>query len=219
MLSVFEAGIGAVNLPLMSGMLGSKSTRSSHPTFLRLMSGLLTAVAGRDIRIEQPFLAMTKGELVTLMASHGPVELVHATQSCLHPLRMKLTKQCGLCPACIFRRQALAVAGIHEEIDGYLYDIFDPATTSRRQFWRKAEYLRAFLLQVDKLSPLDESDDLPDFLRRHLASTGLLSDGEDGSEYAVLYRRYRKEWLAIAEEGLRGGLTWARLLVHADAGT
>lgn len=40
-IEMFENGVGAINLPLMTGMLGSGlSTRGAHPTFLRLMSEL-----------------------------------------------------------------------------------------------------------------------------------------------------------------------------------
>ena len=31
---IFESGIGAINVPLMAGMVGSKATRGSHPEFL-----------------------------------------------------------------------------------------------------------------------------------------------------------------------------------------
>jgi hypothetical protein len=47
-IEMMEGGIGAINWPLMTGMVGSKATRSSHPTFLRRFSRLLQLLTDRD---------------------------------------------------------------------------------------------------------------------------------------------------------------------------
>ena len=52
---VYESGIGAINAPLLAGMEGSQATRSAHPTFLKLMSRLLSAVSGFEIDVTLPF--------------------------------------------------------------------------------------------------------------------------------------------------------------------
>ena len=122
---MFESGIGAINLPLMSGMVGSKATRSSHPESLRLISRLLSLAAGRGIALTLPFVNQTKGEVVRTLATDGLHEMARQTISCVHyPLRNRGPKQCGFCPACIFRRQAMFAAGIAEAGDAYLLDIF-----------------------------------------------------------------------------------------------
>ena len=54
-IEVFESGIGAINLPLLAGMVGSRATRGSHPHFFRLMSRLASLAAGREVAFHLPF--------------------------------------------------------------------------------------------------------------------------------------------------------------------
>jgi len=117
---MFESGVGAINMPLMAGMVGSKATRSSHPQFLRLMSRLASLVAETNIEFCLPFLHRTKGEVTKVLADFGLHALAVKTTSCVgYPLRHSLAKQCGICPACIFRRQAMLTAGISEPNGSY----------------------------------------------------------------------------------------------------
>lgn len=62
---VFENGVGAINLPLMTGMLGGPlSTRGAHPTFLDLMSRLASLVTELPMKFVLPFELKTKGEML-----------------------------------------------------------------------------------------------------------------------------------------------------------
>jgi hypothetical protein len=64
-IEVFENGVGAINLPLMTGMLaGGMATRGAHPTFLRLMGQLASSVAEQPVRYILPFAARTKAEML-----------------------------------------------------------------------------------------------------------------------------------------------------------
>src|SRR5262249_13276133 len=102
-IEMFESGVGAINLPLMAGMVGSKVTRSSHPEFLRLMSNLASLVADYEVKFTLPFADKTKGEVVKTLASDDLQAFAAMTASCIHyPIRHKEYKQCGLCPACVF---------------------------------------------------------------------------------------------------------------------
>lgn len=215
---VFESGVGAVNLPLMAGMVGSKATKGSHPHFLRLMSRLLSLVAGREITFRLPFLDRTKAEVVRTLAEDGLGEVARSTASCVHyPLREATRKQCGICPACIFRRQSMITAGIEEPTDAYKYDLFGPAGVVNRIEHRRLSYLKAFLMQVEKLSELDARPSVPRFFKRHLLGTGVVAVGEPLTPYVALYRRYRSEWLELVARGLSEGWTWADLLSPAES--
>src|SRR5262249_46494804 len=164
---VFESGVGAINLPLMAGMVGSKATRSCHPEFLRLISRLVSLVAGQEIVFRLPLLGQTKAQMVRLMADEGLQDLARLTGSCVHyPLRERPHKQCGVCPACIFRRQAMFVAGIEEPRNAYKFDLFGPARHVNRISEDLLKYLMAFLMQVVHLEALDTRDELPRRLRR-----------------------------------------------------
>ena len=148
---VYESGIGAVNLPLMSGMVGSRTTRSSHPEFLRMMSKFVSVVASKNVKFVLPFLNLTKGQVVKQLAENGLGTLAKQTVSCVHfPLRVKTGKQCGICPACIFRRQAMLTAGIEENAATYKCDLF----TAQNDLKPKESdliYLKAYMMQVEEL--------------------------------------------------------------------
>jgi len=216
-IEMFECGIGAINVPLMTGMVGWKTTKSSHPTFVRRFSRLLRFVTERDTNMSLPYQYMTKGELVTSLCGTSLSSLLPETASCVHyPLRAERAKECGVCPACIFRRQAVFASGIDEPGSRYKYDLFGKA--SSRIPHEKLKYVKAFLIQVDKLSQLDYSDVLPDFVVQHLRATEVITDNRIPTELIDLYRRYRREWLDLLVYGSRQGWEWCRMMAPAIAG-
>jgi 7-cyano-7-deazaguanine synthase in queuosine biosynthesis len=210
---VLESGVGAINLPLMAGMVGSKATRSCHPEFLRLMSRLVTLVAGREIVYRLPFMDRTKGEMVKMLANVGLENLARSTVSCVHfPLRERRHKQCGVCPACIFRRHAMLIGGVREPRGTYKFDLFGPSRLVNRIPDQRLKHLKAFLMQVVHLAALDSQDELPRRLRRHLLGSGVIGQGDSPLPQIELLRRYRQEWLTIAAEGKERGWSWVNLL-------
>jgi len=211
-IELFESGVGAINLPLMSGMVGSKTTRSSHPEFLRLMSRLASLVAENDIEFRLPFFGQTKGQAVRRLADLNLQELANMTASCVgFPLRHSQAKQCGICPACLFRRQAMHVAGIAEPDHSYLYDIFSPFPSVPISMDR-LNYLKAFLMQVAQLNDVETHDRLPRAFERHLLSTNILQRGQSQKGVIDLFARYRDEWIAITSQARRNGQAWAKWL-------
>jgi 7-cyano-7-deazaguanine synthase in queuosine biosynthesis len=202
-IEVFESGIGAINLPLMAGMIGSKATRGSHPHFLRLMSHLASLTAEREVSFCLPFGTRTKGEVVKELAEKGIKGVGLSTVSCVHyPLHDRVHKQCGVCPACIFRRQALMVAGIREPQDTYKYDLFGQGYESKGIDESHLTYLKAFLLQVANLGPLEPGVHVPPRVQRHLLGTNVVSPGESITPFLDLLSRYRDEWLGLAAHGM-----------------
>jgi 7-cyano-7-deazaguanine synthase in queuosine biosynthesis len=172
---LFESGVGAINLPLMAGMVGSKTTRSSHPEFLRRMSKLASLVADSEVKFTLPFEDKTKGEIVKALAAPELSPLAARSASCVHfPIRHKKYKQCGLCPACIFRRVALASAKIKEPNDAYRHDFMGQAERINALPEKRLAYLKAFLLQVARLRNIEKHDHLPPVFERHVVGTGIV---------------------------------------------
>lgn len=210
---LFESGIGAINLPLMSGLVGAKTTRSSHPEFLRLMSRIASLVADHEIEFRLPFFDHTKGEIVKKLSGLNLHDLANMTASCVgFPLRHSKAKQCGVCPACLFRRQAMHVAGITEANDSYKHDIFDPSQDKPIPVDR-LKYLKAFLMQVAQLDDVEMNDRLPRAFERHVLGTGILQRGQSQKGVIDLLARYRNEWTVLAAHARRNGQAWAGLLV------
>ncbi len=156
---------------------------------------------------------MTKGQMVKLLVAEGMESLALSTVSCVHyPLRERPHKQCGVCPACIFRRQAMLVGGIKEPRGTYKFDLFGPSRVVNRIPDRLLKYLKAFLMQAVHLAALDSQDELPRRFRRHILGSGIIGHEESPLPVIKLLRRYRQEWLTIAAEGIERGWTWVNLL-------
>jgi 7-cyano-7-deazaguanine synthase in queuosine biosynthesis len=210
---VFESGVGAINVPLMAGMTGSKATRGSHPEFLRRMSRLGSLVAGREIMFQLPFIDWTKGEMVRSLNETGLADLARATVSCaVYPIGHERYKPCGVCPACLFRRQAMLVGGVEEPEGSYSFDLFDTPERAGLVPAEKLVSLRAFLMQVAGWSDIEVTGRLPGAVERHLRHTGVLRPGEPPDAVTTLLARNRDEWLSVAAEARRKGLAWAGLL-------
>ncbi|MGQ0798945.1 MAG: 7-cyano-7-deazaguanine synthase [Pseudomarimonas sp.] len=141
-IELFENGAGAINLPLASGSLtGGMTTRGSHPTFLQMMSRLSTSLFDYSLSFSLPYLELTKAAMLKRIARVPKLDRwLHMSRSCIHTsIRESGIHHCGICPACIERRQAFYAAGIHEPISQYCKDVFTDADALRD------DYLRAYL--------------------------------------------------------------------------
>lgn len=214
---IYESGIGAVNLPLTNAMSGWKTTRSTHPHFLRIMSQLVSLVAERPITFDLPFIDQTKASMVAVLAKDDLCELALATVSCiLHPLRRGNTRQCGVCPACVYRRYALQAAGILEPRQAYHYDLFGSETEFKAVPAKRLRALQAFLHQVDGLAELEAGGTVSRSFRhhllnfrRHLLGTKVVLEEATIAPFIELFSSYRHEWLELAARGQTFGWPWA----------
>jgi 7-cyano-7-deazaguanine synthase in queuosine biosynthesis len=180
---VFESGVGAVNLPLVEGALGEGfATRGAHPGFMRQLSELASLVFERSFSFALPFLNHTKAEVVGEIAPFPELaRWLLQSRSCIHSsLRVARKRHCGVCPACIERRQALIVGNIAEDADDYETDIFAIDGQMRSEYfqlyaenahaWRIGdERVRERLHRHRMLSDLDHlsPDSLEALLLRH----------------------------------------------------
>jgi len=233
---VFESGVGAVNLPLMAGMLvGARTTRGCHPRFLATMAELVSLAANRAIKFHLPFAHRTKGEMACGLVQAGLGAIAKDSVSCAHyplresemifaadpdglwpevPLAMQrsthLPKQCGICPACIGRRQALFVAGIIEPAGTYKHDLF--STTTPEITDDEWAYVKATLMQIELLGHLIADQPLPPLVARHLYGSGILEAGARPDAIVDLLQRYRQEWLGLLRHGRSQGWAWCQWL-------
>lgn len=155
-IEMFENGVGAINLPLMTGMLGSgHATRGGHPVFLNLMSELSAHVTEKSMRFVLPFETKTKAEMLQeLKACPGLTRWAQESRSCAHTsLRQAGKTHCGRCPACIERRQAFASADIDESLDIYQTDALTESLSDQDE----ADYLRLYRIEAMKWLEGEES--------------------------------------------------------------
>ncbi len=109
---IAENGQMAIHLPLTTARIGAFSTHTAHPEFVHMMSKLLTTFLDYPIKIENPFLYMTKAEVVAATVKRHR-EVVEGTVSCWKTSRVVGDKKhCGYCVPCLSRRIALETHGL-----------------------------------------------------------------------------------------------------------
>ena len=123
----YENGVVSLNLPVAEEVLRARASRTTHPLSLHFLESLCSAVTGRDLVVDNPYLFKTKTDVVEVLASHKVQHLIGHTCSCAHLMfKSKTQKHCGTCSQCIDRRFAIMAAGLQEydsEAD-YVSDVF-----------------------------------------------------------------------------------------------
>jgi 7-cyano-7-deazaguanine synthase in queuosine biosynthesis len=122
-----ENGLIALNPPLGPSRLGTVSTRTAHPAFLNAFSRLVKQAGVFDGEIQNPFLYLSKTDMVS--ATDSAIRTVlPETVSCSHAGRLRWDgaagiRHCGYCLPCIYRRIALMEIGL-DTPKTYLRDVF-----------------------------------------------------------------------------------------------
>jgi hypothetical protein len=194
----------------MAGMVGSLATRSSHPKFLRLVSRLVTVAAGQPVTFRLPFFDHTKADLVRGLAREGLDHIARSTVSCVHfPLRERPHKQCGVCAACVCRRQAMFMAGIDEPVGTYKYDMFYSGPLPYPWPEDASRLRNAVFAQLHRLAELDRTGEFHRTDRDHLIATEVIEPGGSFEALFQLFRRYVREWREFLATGQERGWLWA----------
>ena len=118
----FENGVVSFNLPIASQVVGTRATRTTHPRVLYDLGRFLTALLTIEVKVDNPFIWMTKAEVAKLIAARGHADLIRHSVSCSRVHAMtKLYTHCGTCSQCLDRRFATLSAGLDEEDPTEMY--------------------------------------------------------------------------------------------------
>lgn len=110
-----ENGLISLNIPLTNTRLGSSSTRTTHPYYMKRLQQLLKNL---DIAVElkNPYQFFTKGEMIENCKSPNFLkDNISNTMSCSSPDRGRFIKEskpshCGTCLPCLIRRASIKKA-------------------------------------------------------------------------------------------------------------
>jgi hypothetical protein len=122
----YENGVVSLNLPISEQVVGGRATRTTHPQVLNGYASLFRLLTEGDFEVENPFLWMTKGEVVDAIGDNGGAELIKHSVSCTHTRDMtRLFTHCGRCSQCISRRFATLASKYadHDPAEMYKVDL------------------------------------------------------------------------------------------------
>lgn len=127
-LRFYENGIVSLNLPISEQVVGGRATRTTHPQVLNGFARLFGALIQSSFVVENPFLWLTKGEIVNVIGDGGCAELIKDSVSCTHTMdQTKLHTHCGRCSQCVSRRFATLASkyGDHDPAEMYKVDLLE----------------------------------------------------------------------------------------------
>ncbi len=130
-LFVPENGFISLNAPLTPRRIGTLSTRTTHPHFIKSIQNLFNVV-GIPCCIINPYQFKTKGQMVSECHNRQLLtSIVDSTVSCSRWKRFN--QQCGICVPCIIRRAALHKGGINENNKYTFGDVADVLNETDRR--------------------------------------------------------------------------------------
>lgn len=126
----YENGVVSLNLPPANQVVGGRATRSTHPRALAGLATVFSAVFGRPLSVENPFILKTKQDILRVIASCDGAGLIRYAHSCAHVRgRTIMHHHCGLCSQCLDRRIAILAQGLeaYDPSEAYAVDpVFGP---------------------------------------------------------------------------------------------
>ena len=158
-----DNGFVSVALPWNGQVIGSMSSRSTHPRFQRLFNALLAEVLP-SVQIWNPLLDRTRAETLESLQAHGLVELISKTHSCASARALTGNQHCGKCSQCLDRRISVAALGLTEFDCGYAKGVLDPLSPEEHSLAEGFVRLGRKLAQSDAEGVFDEYVELFDCL-------------------------------------------------------
>jgi len=182
---IAENGQLAIHLPLTAARISAFSTHTAHPEFVEIMTRILRSVLSFNIHIYNPFLYVTKAEVVKTIKGNE-VAMIPTTISCWMSARLTGGySHCGECIPCIIRRIATESNGI--KINEYNKDILskdianlDPNDRGKRNFVELAEFVKIFQSTSSQAQIINSYPEL-------------INDSFDTGKAIDMYRRFALE--------------------------
>lgn len=130
-----ENGFISLNIPSTFSRIGTSSTRTTHPHYMKLFQQLLTII-GLPVTLVNPYQFKTKGEMLAECKNPEFVQSnLENTMSCSHPDNGRMLKEiearhCGYCLPCVIRQAAIKRAGMVDN-SSYRDNHFKDGKTSK----------------------------------------------------------------------------------------
>lgn len=120
----YENGITSANLAISPAVIGSRASRTTHPSTLVGYARLFSELFERAIQVDNPFFWKTKADIVKLIKDKGLQRLIRNAVSCSHVRSADpIYSHCGVCSQCVGRRLAIFYNALESDDPGEMYKI------------------------------------------------------------------------------------------------
>ena len=155
-----ENGLIALNVPLDSTRIGSHSTRTTHPFYLKLWNEVAEKMFG--FTIQNPYWNKTKGEMAGECLNQDVLKkAIGQSFSCSSvnstSIRSRKQQHCGHCLPCIIRRAAMHKAFGNWDPSDYMYSNVTELMNNRGTV---GEQVRSFQYAITKLKKNPDAKDI-----------------------------------------------------------
>ena len=188
-----ENGSVSLNYPLSASRRSSCSTRTTHPVFLKQLSDII-ATLGFSSRIENPYVKMTKGEMVQECSDKDYLlQVVAESNSCGKKSKKQFfndnreATHCGHCMPCMYRRAAMIGEDDPTTYGNRLITLYNLkshniANSLPNDFFAMLEFLKKDLtreeikkeLRIAGMAGFDDLDEYVDLVVRTRAELGAM---------------------------------------------
>ncbi len=182
-----ENGLISLNVAPTASRIGSLSTKTTHPYFIKLFKELLDILA-IPVDIITPYKFKTKGEMLIECKNKSLLEeLARLSMSCSHSEQSRFNKvspkiHCGRCIPCLVRRAAFKSANIQDS--DYSIDVLSTPPEANKESGIDYQVL---MMGINRFKNDDPSVDL-----FRVKSTGPVPS-KDINNFIEVYRRGMNE--------------------------
>lgn len=145
-----ENGFISLNIPATFSRIGTSSTRTTHPHYMKMFQALLD-ILNIPVTLINPYQFKTKGEMILECKNLCfLIDNLKNTMSCSHPDNGRMlgeteARHCGYCLPCVIRQAAIKKSGL-TDYSIYRDRNFKFGCTSRTN-------LNSYLLGLEKFNP------------------------------------------------------------------
>jgi hypothetical protein len=200
----YENGVVSLNLPISEQAIGARATRTTHPKVLKGFAQLFGLLLQAEFVVENPFLWMTRAEIVNVIGDAGCGELIRNSVSCMHTHEQTATQpHCGRCSQCVGRRFATLASKYQKDdpVDIYRVDLL----TGERDDDKDRTLVESFMRNSHDMRDINEFElngSHGEIIRvlRHVPG---LNANEVALKILELHRKHGDEVARVMEEAVR----------------
>jgi len=200
----YENGVVSLNLPISEQVVGARATRTTHPQVLDGFANLFSLLVEETFTVENPFLWITKTEVVNLIGDAGCGDLIGQSVSCTHTREQTTEKpHCGRCSQCVSRRFATLASRFSNLDPRSLYHLdllTDPRTPEKDR-----TLVESFIRTATRIGSMNELQVVEHYgeVSRVLRHLRPLSADQVAERVIQLYRRHSAEVTGVMDAALR----------------